>query len=220
MWLMKTRPDMLFTVNFLSRYLRTATKAHLKLALDRPLRYLKGTMSHGIVFQPGDDEADWKLRGSGDSELAGDLRSSRTTTGYTTMIGKYGQLGSRCTLERKMCSSTGQGETYATMSLVKEIEWQRLLLSELDEKQDVATLIDSDNAGVISQSTKQVNHTTAKHYRISQAYIRDRNNTAIVKVQKVATAENESDLFTKALTVKPFRTHSQKIMGPQQPGQA
>ena len=105
------------------------------------------------------------------------------------------------------------------MNLVKEIELQRILLSELDEQQVDPTPVDSDNAGVIKQSTKQVNHTTAKHYRISQAYIRNRQNDGIIKSQKVGTDDNESDIYTKALPEKPYSKHRRKIMGPQQPGQ-
>ena len=44
MWMLKTRPDLLFTVNLLSRYLQCATKEHYNFARDRPLRYLRETL--------------------------------------------------------------------------------------------------------------------------------------------------------------------------------
>ena len=61
-WLFKTRPDMLFTGNLLSRFLKCATRAHYDLAVSRPLRYLRGTINNGIAFQPGTGE--WVLSGA------------------------------------------------------------------------------------------------------------------------------------------------------------
>jgi hypothetical protein len=120
-------------------------------------------------------------------------------------------------LERKICSSTGQAETYAMVSAVKETEWERLLLSELGEPQLKATVLRSDNSGVVSQSTKQVNHTTAKHCRISQAYIRNRSGDEVIEVVKVSSENNCSDIFTKPLPADAFIRHRRTIMGPQSP---
>ena len=69
MWLMKTRPDMHFTINLLARFLRTATPAHVAIARGRPMRYLLGTTTYGIVFAPGDGV--WRLHGSADADLGG-----------------------------------------------------------------------------------------------------------------------------------------------------
>ena len=42
-WLHKTRPDLLFTINLLARYLKFPTTKHFDLAKLRVLRYLQGT---------------------------------------------------------------------------------------------------------------------------------------------------------------------------------
>ena len=213
MWLLKTRPDMMFTINLLSRFLRDATPAHLKLARGRPLRYLKGTMTHGLVFEPGSGE--WKLRASGDADFGGDLKGGKTTTGHAAMVGKYGALACKSKLERKICSSTGHSETYAAVAICKEVVWLRGLMAELGYAQAEPTVVASDNAGVVSQSTKVINHTAAKHYRIAQAYIRDLVAQLMVIVVGRGTLDNESDIFTKALGRALYIKHKLEIMGPQ-----
>ena len=216
MWLLKTRPDLCFTVCLLARYLKCASAEHLKLAMGRPLRYLAGTFGMGVVFQPG--SGDWKLHGASDGDLAGDLSSGRSTLGWDVRMGACGNISSSCFLEKKVCTSTGQAETYAFMSLCKELVWLRHLLQELGYTQKDASVGLCDNDGVINQSTKTINHTTAKHYRIAQAFIRQLCRDDVITAVAVDTHNNSADLFTKALAFQAFARHRLSIMGPQAAG--
>ena len=106
---------------------------------------------------------------------------------------------------------------YAAQSVVKELVWERHLLSELGFTQTKPTLLQTDNDGVLKQSTKSINHSTAKHYRIAQAYIRSMAENKTVTVERVDTAQNPADFFTKALHFPVFKRHRATIMGPQSP---
>jgi hypothetical protein len=213
-WLcIQTRPDIRFTLCLLSRFLSNATQAHLNLAMQRPLRYLKGTMTDGIVFLAGTGE--WLVTGESDADLAGDIRTQRSTLGHYLKIGRYGTVIVHCGLERKICTSTGQAETYAMLGLVKDVIWLRTQLYELHFGMDKPTLVGTDNDGVVAQSTKAINHSNAKHYRIAQAFIRGKGRELIIKVFGVNTADNVSDIFTKALAAGPFLKHKAELMGPQ-----
>jgi hypothetical protein len=215
LWLYKTRPDLMFTTNLLARFCRTATAAHLKLAM-RVLRYLRGTIEHGIVFCAGFPE-DGIITAEGDADLAGDLIGSRSTSGFYAKIGRFGTIACNSWLERKVSTSTGQAETYALASLVRELVWIRQLCYELRLPQSAPTVTGTDNQGVHLQSTKAINHATAKHYRISQAYIRSKSEDGTIKVVKVPSDLNHSDFFTKALCFKLFDLHRFHTMGPQNP---
>ena len=208
-----TRPDLSIVVNILSRFLKCATEQHLKIALGRPLRYLRGTIDHGIVYQPGKEE--WVLSGSSDSDFAGDIATSRSTSGMCTKLGKFGLISYNSSLERKISTSTGQAETYAMGSLAKEMVWERHMARELGIPQKGPSVLRTDNNGVFKQSTKAVNHTSAKHYRVTQAYIRGLVDEGEAKVEKINTEDNEADPMTKALPPHPFLTHKESYMGPQ-----
>jgi hypothetical protein len=118
-------------------------------------------------------------------------------------------------LDKKISTSTGQAETYAFQDVCKEIVWIRLILHELGYGQSDATECLSDNDGVLSQVTKSVNHATAKHYRIAQAFIRMLFNTKEIKGGRVDSEDNPSDTFTKPLPRAAFQRHRLTIMGPQ-----
>jgi hypothetical protein len=80
------------------------------------------------------------------------------------------------------------------------------------------TVIVTDNDGVFKQSTKTINHTAAKHYRMAQAYIRQKGEDQSIKVEQIDTKNNASDMMTKALHAPLFNRHRYRIMGPQLPG--
>jgi len=215
LWLYKTRPDLMYVTNLLARFCRSATAAHLKLAM-RVLRYLKGTVDYGIVFQAG-FKNDGVLSAEADADLAGDLITSRSTSGGYVKLGEHGTVACNSSLERKISTSTGQAETYSLASLVKEVVWIRHLLHELRLPQTKPTMTGTDNQGVEIQATKSVNHATAKHYRISQAYVRSKDMDGTIKVVKVSTALNHSDFLTKPLCRLLFERHRDAVMGPQRP---
>jgi len=213
MWLLKTRPDLLFTVSLLSRYLQCATKEHYNFARDRPLRYLRETLGHGLEFLAGTGE--WILTGSADSDLAGDINTARSTLAGHLQVGEIGSLIDYCKLARAIATCTGQAETYAMLNVSKSAVWLRGLLEELAHPMKEPTVIKTDNHGVFLQSTKAINHSEAKHYRIAQAYIREKVKDGTIAVTEIRTDYNESDLFTKALHGPAVRRHKRQIMGPQ-----
>ena len=147
-------------------------------------------------------------------------RSQRVTFYFGTLceVGRlYGAIVCSSKLEKKVSTSTGQAETYAMLSLVKEIIWDRHLLRELLHPQEGPTLVLTDNDGVLKQTTKAINHTAAKHYRIAQAYIREKVNDGVIEAGPVASAMNASDMFTKPLHAPAFSLHRGTVMGPQSP---
>jgi hypothetical protein len=215
-WLQtRTRPDLDFAVNLASRFLRCASQRHIDIVKGRVLRYLNGTRSHGVVFFAG--KVDWVLAGCSDADLAGDQKSARSTLSYITRLGEFGCISSSSSLEKKICTSTGQAETYAYSRLCREVIWERNMLFEMGFPQLKPTEIQTDNQGVLIQSEKSVNHSVAKHYRIAQAFIRQLVADGVVKGSDVESGENCSDMGTKPLLTEPFVRHRFTVMGPQKP---
>ncbi|XP_004301569.1 PREDICTED: uncharacterized mitochondrial protein AtMg00810-like [Fragaria vesca subsp. vesca] len=78
-----TRLDLTHVVSLVSRFVHSPTTHHLSI-VKRILRYLKGTVSRGIVMRNNDD---FKMEGYSDSDWAGNVIDRKFTTGYCTFIG-------------------------------------------------------------------------------------------------------------------------------------
>jgi hypothetical protein len=77
-YLMITRPDIVYGVGLVSRYMEKPMQTHW-LAAKRILRYIKGTMNLGLFYVYGDEA---KLVGYSDSDWGCDQDERKSTTGY------------------------------------------------------------------------------------------------------------------------------------------
>ncbi|KAI9165514.1 hypothetical protein LWI28_015473 [Acer negundo] len=78
-----TRPDVLYGVGLVSRYMETPDQSHLNAA-KRILRYIKGTLNDGILYTRCED---CRLIGYSDSDWGRDLDERKSTTGFTYFMG-------------------------------------------------------------------------------------------------------------------------------------
>ncbi|XP_014506440.1 uncharacterized protein LOC106766206 [Vigna radiata var. radiata] len=83
MYLIATRPDLLFGTSLISRYMANPKESHW-FAIKRLLRYLKGTIEYGIFYKKG-RKIDFTAYS--DSNYAGDSDDRRSTSGAVFMIG-------------------------------------------------------------------------------------------------------------------------------------
>lgn len=83
MYLTATRPDMMFSISLISRYMAKPTELHLQAA-KRILRYLKGITNYGILNKKGGEEEE--LLAFTDSDYAGDIDDRKSTSGYVFLL--------------------------------------------------------------------------------------------------------------------------------------
>ncbi|XP_031265675.1 uncharacterized protein LOC116124111 [Pistacia vera] len=83
-YLTLSRPDLAFSVNRLSQFLQPPTIAHWT-ACKRVLRYIKGTLSHRLIFQKN---SEFILEGYADADWASDVSDRRSTNGYSIFLGR------------------------------------------------------------------------------------------------------------------------------------
>jgi hypothetical protein len=145
----------------------------------------------------------------------------RSTIGTYGMLGEYGLIWDTCSLVKSLQTSTGHSETTAAASWCKEQQSAQVQLREFGLATQPRVVCRVDNAGVVKQAVNTTNHSAAKHYRVAQAYIRQKCDNDEVLLVQIASDDNPADFFTKALDRAPFEKHRFTIMGPQKnPGEA
>jgi hypothetical protein len=84
-YLVNIRPDIAFTVGYVSRFMQEPHSDHLAM-VKHILRYVAGTCDWGLFYPRGRGEEP-ELRGYSDSDLAGDIDGRKSTTGLIFFLG-------------------------------------------------------------------------------------------------------------------------------------
>lgn len=195
-----TRPDIIFAVNILSRYLTCHTEVHWR-AVKHVFRYLAGTADLGICYRKTDVNPD--LLAYSDADYAGDLVTRRSTTGYIFLLSN-GPI-SWCSQRQKIVSlSTTEAEYVAASMASRELIWLRRLLSEVCNPCDKATELRIDNQSAIKLVKNPEFHKKTKHIDIHCHFIREQLVKGDLCVNYVRSEDQYADFLTKALAKEKF----------------
>ncbi|MCI10100.1 gag-pol polyprotein, partial [Trifolium medium] len=128
-YLTATRPDIMYVVSVLSRFMHCASEVHYQ-ALKRIMRYIKGTINYGIKYTCCQK---FKLVGYSDSDWAGSIDDMRSTTGYCFSFGSG--VFSWCSKKQEVIAqSTAEAEFIAANATVNQAIWIRKILVDLQMK--------------------------------------------------------------------------------------
>ncbi|KAA0033083.1 copia protein [Cucumis melo var. makuwa] len=194
-----TRPDILFSVGLVSRFMESPTTTHLKVA-KRILRYLRGTLDYGLFYS---SSKEFKLEGYCDSDWAGDTNDRKSTSGYVFFIGNTAFTWSS-KKQPIVTLSTCEAEYIAAASCVCHAVWLRNLLKTVGILQEDPTVIHIDNKSTIALAKNPVFHDRSKHIDTRFHFIRDCISRKEVQVEYVKTEDQIADIFTKPLKVNVF----------------
>lgn len=109
-----TRPDLAFTITFLSQFNNCANSTHLN-AVKRVLRYLKGTQDFKLLYPWGQPLC---LTGFTDASYGNCLDSRRSYSGFVFQLG-LSTISWKCRKQKSVATSTTEAEYMALAMTVK-----------------------------------------------------------------------------------------------------
>lgn len=120
MYLIATRPDILYVVSLLSRFTNCATKTHFREA-KWAIRYAKGTLNFGIKFYANQK---YVLQGYLDSDRVVSSNDMKNTSGYCFNLGS--PVFSWCSKKQEsVAQSMAEVEFIATTAAANQALWLR-----------------------------------------------------------------------------------------------
>lgn len=135
----------------------------------RVMRYLAGTINHGILFQ-GSHGMD--VNGFSDSDYAGCIDDRKSTSGFMFTI-SGGAMSWKSKKQTNIAASTCEAEYMACCSATKEAVWLSRLVSDILQQpiQPISPGIDNDDT-IYLANNPAINE-RSKHIDIQYHFVRE-----------------------------------------------
>lgn len=165
------------------------------MAVNRIMRYLKGTADYGLYYKKDDKFELWVYT---DVDWVRNVDEKKSTSGGAFFLGQ--RLVSWTSKKQNYISqSTAEAEYVASIVNYSNLVWIKQLLIGMKEEITEPIVIFCDNTSAIDISKNPMMHTKTKHIAIKYHYLRELVQDKEVRMEYVNTKEQLANIFTKAL---------------------
>jgi hypothetical protein len=206
MYLTATRPDLMFAVNLIARFMEHPVETHL-MAAKRIMRYIRGTLKLGILYKRGKQA---ELIAYSDSDYGGDVDDRKSTSGYVFMLG-FGAVSWSSRKQPIVTLSTTEAEFIAAAYCVCQGIWLKRILECIGLKQSKCLTVFCDNSSTIKLSKNPVLHGRSKHIDIRFHFLRNLSCDGDIELVHCASQEQLADIMTKALKLDVFEKLRERL---------
>uniref|UniRef100_A0A2N9EUN8 Integrase catalytic domain-containing protein n=1 Tax=Fagus sylvatica TaxID=28930 RepID=A0A2N9EUN8_FAGSY len=154
-------------------------------AVLRILRYLKGTLFHGLHFS---SQSSLTLQAYSDADWAGDPTDRRSTTGYCFLLGDS-FIFWHSKKQSVVARSSTEAEYRALADTTAELLWLRWLLQDLGIDCSTAVPIHCDNRSAIQIAHNDVFHERTKHIEIDCHFVRHHLLQGTLQLRSVSSQD-------------------------------
>ncbi|XP_031275019.1 uncharacterized protein LOC116133454 [Pistacia vera] len=194
-YLTLTRPDISFSVNYVSQFTHAPTQDHFTM-VRRILRYVKGTVHHGLHFQ---NSSTLDLYAFSDVDLVGCPHTRRSTTGFCTYLGSN-IISWSAKKQPTVSRSSSEAEYRAMAQTAAEITWLTFILRDLQVPLMTPPVLFCDNLSSLFMTVNPMFHARSKHIELDYHYIRERVSLGLLTTRHISTSAQIADVFTKPQT--------------------
>lgn len=199
-YLVHTRPDIAYAVGIVSRFMEKPTMMH-QLTAKRILRYIKGTLSFGLIYTKGSGSD--LLTGYSDSDLAGHVDDRRSTGGMVFYLNE-GLVTWSSQKQRCVALSSCEAEFMAATAAACQAIWLRKMVGQITGNYIEPVVLYIDNRSAIDLAKNPVFHGRSKHIDIRYHFIRECVENGEIVVKHISTDLQRADVLTKALPAARF----------------
>ncbi|MDR3737610.1 MAG: reverse transcriptase domain-containing protein [Terracidiphilus sp.] len=215
-----TRPDIAHAVFYLASHMAAPTCLHAAAA-DRVMRYLAGTRGLGLIFgsrnggllgdSRGHSRTQLDVCAYADADWANSKGDRRSITGWVSKV-NGDPISWASKKQRTVALSTCEAELYAEAAAIQEVLWLRGLLKELGLHSQVGSIVHGDNQSAIAVTKNGVKGERTKHVDVKYHFVTETVERGDVQLRWIPTAEQQADIFTKALAQPAFETLRSQLM--------
>ncbi|BAF28754.2 Os11g0656500 [Oryza sativa Japonica Group] len=204
-YLVNTRPDLAYSVGYVSRFMEKPTDEHLA-AVKRIIRYVAGTIHLGCRYVK---EVEGGLQGYSDSDMAGDIDTRKSTTGVIFFLGKN-PVSWQSQKQRVVALSSCESEYIAAATAACQGIWLARLLGDLRNAATEVVDLRVDNQSALALMKNPVFHDRSKHIQTKFHFIREAVENGEITPSYIGTEGQLADILTKPLSRIKFQELREK----------
>ena len=203
-----TRPDLAYLVSKGAKYMQAPGEVHVRF-VKKGLRYLRGKLDLGLVYDFSRVPLRHGLYGFFDASHADDLDTRRSTIAYVFFYSGCA-ISWKTKLHSFVTTSTNHSELVASAMAAREAKYIWSVLGALGKPGNAdlfthrALDLFSDSMGVVAVAANDVLSSATKHVDIADFYVRELVQSGIVTVSYIKTTYMLADVLTKALGPEKF----------------
>uniref|UniRef100_A0A803PXP7 Reverse transcriptase Ty1/copia-type domain-containing protein n=1 Tax=Cannabis sativa TaxID=3483 RepID=A0A803PXP7_CANSA len=177
-----TRHELSFSVNKVCQFMQQPLSTHWQ-AVKRILRYISGTMNHGLRFTK---PVSHDLVAYCDADWASDPDDRKSTSGYAIFFG-------------------------SNLIAWKSKKQQTVSRSKLHISLSQPPTIWCDNLSTIMLTQNPILHARTKHIELDLYFVREKVLQKLIQIKHVAAFDQIADGFTKAISSQRFSVFRDKL---------
>ena len=199
-----TRPDVAYAVSITGRYQQNPGEPHW-IAVKTILKYLRRTKEYFLVYG---GQPELEVAGYADASFQSDCDDYKSQSGYVFTL-NGGAVSWNSSKQATTADSTTEAEYIAASEAAKEAVWIKKFLIELGVVPSASDPIKvyCDNTGAVAQAKEPRSNNRNKHVHRRYHLIREIVANRDIELERVPTADNLADPFTKALSTRVHTGH-------------
>ncbi|KAK6138968.1 hypothetical protein DH2020_027289 [Rehmannia glutinosa] len=194
-----TRPDISYVVHLVSQLYPLPACLIFSIVLGI-LRYIKGTLFHGLHFL-----ANSPLVLSGYSMIFDWLvirRIAALQSGYCFFLGDS-LISWRSKKQKRLLPALAKNQLLATMVINRQLLWMKQTLEDYKCSFESVPIF-CDNISAINIAQNPIHHNRTKHIEIRHHFLRDCVSKRKIEISFVPSQDQLADIFTKPLFSETF----------------
>ncbi|XP_048493123.1 uncharacterized mitochondrial protein AtMg00810-like [Beta vulgaris subsp. vulgaris] len=189
-----TRPDLSYSVQHLSQFIHCPRIPHLRAALHI-LKYLKGTLDHGLWYKA---DTDLQINAYSDSDWSSCQFSSRSLSAYAVFLGSN-LISWKTKKQHSVSKSSAEAEYRSMSATASELVWVQGLLEDLQVHVPLPVTLHCDNTSAQHLAQNPMFHEKTKHLKRDMHYVREQVEEGFIQTAHVSSSQQIADVLTKPL---------------------